>query len=151
MDPVIKQILNSSLTIDLPILLVTATTNPTKKKEGGVTPAGQQQGAEKRGKKCKHKGDNNAARKHIKNENMVEEFKMKEGEVWRRDLVGKNTKDRPKLNDKNCWMCVRWFSKRDCFTNCNNKDFHVSAADVPTNKKSKYISFLNRVQGNSTF
>jgi hypothetical protein len=76
---------------------------------------------------------------------MVKEFKMKEDKVWRRDLGGKNTKDRSKWNDKNCWMCVRWFSKGDCFTDCNNKDCHVGAADVPTNKKAKYISFLNRV------
>jgi hypothetical protein len=76
---------------------------------------------------------------------------MKEGEVWHRDLVGKNSKDRPKWNDKNCWMFVRWFSKGDCFTNCNNKDCHFGAAVVPTNKKAKYISFLNRVQGNPMF
>ncbi len=102
MDPVIEQILNSSLTIDLPIIFVTAATDPAKKQEGNVTPAGQQQGAEKRGKKCKGEGDDNAARKHIKNENMVKEFKMKEGKVWCCDLAGKNTKDRPNWNDKNC-------------------------------------------------
>jgi hypothetical protein len=79
---------------------------------------------------------------------MVKEFKMKEGEVWCCDLAGKNTKDRPKWNDKSCWMCMRWFSKGDCFTNCNNKDCHVGAADIPTNKKAKHISFLKRVQGN---
>ncbi len=40
MDPVIKQILDSSLTIDLPIVFVTAATNPAQKQEGDVTPAG---------------------------------------------------------------------------------------------------------------
>ncbi len=147
-DPVIKQILNSSLTIDLPIVFVPTATNPAQKKEGDVTPEGQQQGAEKRGKKRKGEGDDDAACKHIKNKNMVKEFKMKEGKVWRHDLAGKNTKDRPKWNDK---MCVRWFSKGDCFTNCNNKDCHVGAADVPTDKKTEYISFLNRVQDNPMF
>ncbi len=136
MDPVIKQILINSLTIDLPIFFVTAATDPARKKEGDITPAGQQQGAEKRGKKHTGKGDNNAACKHIKNKKNVKEFKMKEGKVWRCDLAVKNTKDRPKWNDKNCWMCMRWFSKGDCFTNCNNKDCHVSAADVPTDKKA---------------
>ncbi len=42
MDPVIKQILNSSLTIDLLIVLFTTATNPAQKKEGDITPAGQQ-------------------------------------------------------------------------------------------------------------
>ncbi len=76
---------------------------------------------------------------------------MKEGKFWRRDQVGKNTKDRPKWKVKNCWMYMRWFSKGDCFTDCNNKDYHVGVADVLTNKKTEYISFLNRVQGNPMF
>ncbi len=81
MDPVIKQILNSSLTIELPIVFVTTTTDLAQKKERDITPAGQQQGAEKRGKKRKGEDNDNAARKHIKNKNMVEEFKMKEGSL----------------------------------------------------------------------
>jgi hypothetical protein len=39
MDPVIKQILNSSLTIDLPIVFVTASTNPTQKKRKRCHPS----------------------------------------------------------------------------------------------------------------
>jgi hypothetical protein len=118
MDPVIEQILNSSLTIDLPPVFTTNAKDPTQKKEGDITPAGQQE-AEKRGKKQKGRGNNDAARKYIKNYHMIAKFRMKEGEDWRRDLAGKNTKDRPKWND-NCYMCTRLFAKGDCFTNCNN-------------------------------
>jgi hypothetical protein len=57
MDQVIEQILNSSLSIDLPLVF---TTGDAQKKEGVIlTPAGageQQQGGEKKGKKRKGGG-----------------------------------------------------------------------------------------------
>ncbi len=123
MDPVIEQILNSSFTIHLPSVYTTNAKDSSQKKEGDITPAGQQE-EEKRGKKQKGRGDNNKTRKYIKNNHMIAEFRMKEGEDWRQDLEGKNIKDRPKWND-NCYMCVRWFTKGDCFTDCNSKDSHV--------------------------
>ncbi len=149
MDQVIKQILNSSLTIDLPTVFVTGTTNAAQKKEGETpTPAGagqQQQGGEKRGKKCKGRSDDGAAGRHIKNKTMVKEFKMKEGRNWHRNLAGKLPRDRPKWG-KNSWMCARWFTKGDCFFDCNNKECHVGAADISADKKAKYINFLNRIE-----
>ncbi len=75
---------------------------------------------------------------------------MKENEVWKGDLTGKNLKDRPKWNDKS-WMCVRWFTNGNCFKDCNNKDSHVCAQAVPADKKAAYIEFLDRIRGgNST-
>jgi hypothetical protein len=66
MDPVIKQILNNSLTINLPPVFTTNSKDPTQEKEGYITPAGQQE-AEKRGKKQNGRGNNDPARKYIKN------------------------------------------------------------------------------------
>ncbi len=146
MDPVIEQILHSSLTIDLPPVFIIKVKNASSKKEGNITPAGQQE-AETKGKKRKGGDNDDAAQKHIKNDHMITKFKMKEGEDWRQDLSGKNTKDRPKWNDK-CWMCARWFTKGDCFTDCNNKESHVGAPNVPAKKKTEYLNFLNRVRGN---
>jgi hypothetical protein len=80
---------------------------------------------------------------------MVKEFKMKEGKNWRRNLAEKLPRDRPKWG-KNSWMCARWFTKGDCFSDCNNKECHVGAADNSTDKKAKYINFLSRIQGNLT-
>ncbi len=47
-------------------------------------------------------------------------------------------------------MCTRWFTKGNCFTNCNNKNSHIGGQDIPAKKKTEYLSFLNRVQGNPT-
>ncbi len=80
---------------------------------------------------------------------MIEEFKIKETENWKKDFAGKNSKDRPKWNDK-CWMCARWFTKGDCFNNCNNKDSHVGTNDVPADKKAAYTKFLDRVRGSKS-
>jgi hypothetical protein len=79
---------------------------------------------------------------------MVEEFKMKEGEDWRKHLAGKLPKDQPKWGE-NGWMCARWLTKGDCFTDCNNKACHVGAADITAEKKAEYINFLNRVRGSN--
>jgi hypothetical protein len=141
MDPVIEQILNSSLTINLPPVFTIDTTNPTVK-EDGATPSGKLDDAKKKGKKCKGKRDYNAATKFIKNKNTMEAFKLKEGEDWHRDFSGKSTNDRAKWNENNCWMCAKWHTKGDCSSNCNNKDSHVEANTVSEVKKNKYLNFL---------
>ena len=100
MDQVIEQILNSSLMIDLPLVF---TTNDTQEKGDTPTPANAtgagQQGGEKRGKKRKGGGEDGGANRRVFNTSMVEEFKMKEGEHWRKHLAGKLPKDRPKWGD----------------------------------------------------
>jgi hypothetical protein len=78
MNPVIEQILNSSLTINLPPVFTTKAKDPTPQKEGDITLAGQQE-AERRGGKQKGRGDNDAGRKYIKNNHMIAKFRMKEG------------------------------------------------------------------------
>jgi len=81
---------------------------------------------------------------------MVEEFKMKEGEDWRKHLAGKLPKDRPKWGDSpNVWMCARWLTKGDCFIDCNNKACHVGADAIPAEKKKEYLNFLKRVRNSS--
>ncbi len=97
MDQVIEQILNSSLTTNLPTVFITDTTNTAQKKVGETpTPAEagqQQQGGEKRGKKRKDRSKDGTARRHAKNKNMVKEFRMKEGRNWRLNLAGKLPRD----------------------------------------------------------
>jgi hypothetical protein len=84
-----------------------------------------------------------------KTKSMVEEFKMKEGKNWHRNLAGKLPRNRPEWGE-NSWMCVRWFTKGDCYSNCINKECHVGAADTNADKKAKYTNFLTRIQGNPT-
>jgi hypothetical protein len=102
MDPVIKHILNSSLTIDLPPVFTGV--DPTQTNVGGIiaqaAAAGQQQEGDKRVKKRKECDGAEATKQYIKNKSIVNELKMKENEVWKRDLAGKNLKDRPKWNNK---------------------------------------------------
>jgi hypothetical protein len=99
MDPIIEQILNSSLMINLPPIFTVDTTNPAVKEEEATT-TGKLDNAKEKGKKCKGKGDNDAARKFMKN--MMEAFKLKEGEDWCHDFSCNITNDRPKWNKNNC-------------------------------------------------
>ena len=93
MDQVIEQILNSSLSINLPLVFTTG--NAQRKRRSNPHPARageQQQGGEKKGKKRKGGGKDNAERR-VFNMSMVDEFKMKDGEDWRKHLSGKLPKD----------------------------------------------------------
>jgi len=153
MDQVMEQILHSSLTIDLPLVF---TTSESQKKEGEIpTPTSAaggagQPGGEKKGRKRKGGGDDDGADRRVVNTSMVEEFKMKEGEDWRKHLAGKLPKDRPKWGDTpNVWMCARWLTKGDCFIDCNNKACHVGADAIPAEKKNEYLNFLKRVRNSS--
>ncbi len=58
-DPVIKQILHSSLTINLPPIFIVDVKDPALRKEGNITPAGQQEAVKK--EKKQKGGDNNDA------------------------------------------------------------------------------------------
>ncbi len=143
MDQDIEQILNSSLTIDLPLVF---TTNDAQEKGDTPTPANAtgagQQGGEKKGKKRKEGGEDGRADRRVFNTSMVEEFKMKEGEDWRKHLSGKL----PWGDSPNVWMCARWVAKGDCFIDCNNKACHVGADAIPPKKKDEYLNFLKSVR-----
>jgi hypothetical protein len=135
-DQVIEQILNSSLSINPPLVF---TTGDAQKKEGVIlTPTGageQQQGGEKKGKKCKGGGKDNVERR-VFNTSMVNKFKMKDGEDWRKHLSGTLPKDQPTWG-KNGWMCARWLIKGDCFIDCNNKACHIGAEAISNEKKAE--------------
>ncbi len=102
LDQVIEQILNSSLTIDLPTVFVNDATNSAQKTEGETpTPAGagqqQQQGGEKRSKKCKGGSNNGAAGRHIKNKKHGQRIQDKGGQKLASRLSWKTPKGQTQM------------------------------------------------------
>ena len=84
-------------------------------------------------------------KRHIANESQHPDLKMKEGEDWKKDFMGKHTKlkhfwDSPSGKIK---MCVRWHVKGDCFKDCEHSASHVRAENIPNDKllaMKKYIA-----------
>ena len=141
-DDVVEQVLNSSLNIVLPPTFV----KPTEQEQTGSGAGGASNKKEKENKKRKER-ENNANERMTKNEAPITEFLMSEGEDWRRDYAGKNTKDRPKW-DKETFMCVRWYVRGECFNDCNNKNSHSKADDVPQEKKDAFSTYLKKIRDN---
>jgi hypothetical protein len=80
----------------------------------------------------------------VKNTNLINEFLMKDGKVWKRNFARKCTRDPPKWDDTTV-KCICWFVHGECFCDCGNKASHVKACPVPTTKYNNFKNFLKKV------
>ncbi len=80
----------------------------------------------------------------VKNTAPINEFLMKENEVWKRDFAKKCTRDHPEW-DNTTGICVRWFICFKCFCDCGNKASHLGACTVPTAKCDNFKNFLKKI------
>ena len=73
------------------------------------------------------------------------EYKMLEGEDFKKVYCGKNTQHRP-LGDraKGTKMCPRFHSKHHCFDNCDMIDSHAGKDKVPVAVDVEYKKFLKK-------
>ena len=138
-----NDICNSRFAVELP----PSFTRPNDPKDDGRSSesAGAQEGGRKR---RGDKDDKDANKKRqVRNDDQIEEFKIREGETWRNDFCGKCVNFRPiwKGMDK-VKMCPRWHSKGDCFDDCNNKASHVPSNEVPDREKSEYKRYLKKIR-----
>ena len=79
------------------------------------------------------------------------EYKMLEGENFKRAYGGKNAQHRVFWdNAKGTKMCQRWHSKYYCFDNCDMGDSHVAKDQVPAPLDTEYRKFLKKVKKNLT-
>jgi molybdenum cofactor biosynthesis enzyme MoaA len=116
--------------------------NNEEEKEGGQNlraPIDKRKGAElERGSDDK--------RRWIDNPDQIAEFKMKDGEDWKSTFCGKCAEARPTWKGK-VKMCPRWNTKGGCFKDCKHGESHVSASQIPENKRAEYRVYLNKVRG----
>ena len=87
----------------------------------------------------------------VTNRDQLEEFKMKPGEDWRRDFVGKLNGDRPFWDKEKCGsgdakMCVRYHTRGNCFEDCQNAASHVSSSQIPSDRKIALRNYLKKVR-----
>jgi len=86
-------------------------------------------------------GDNDGGGRLDNNSNIPPEFRLKPNESYKDVFVNKHIQERPKW-DETCTMCTRWWIIGKCYRDCKNVKSHVSSSDLPADKKSAFIEYL---------
>ena len=76
----------------------------------------------------------------IRNENVKEDWKLKEDESWNK-IFRHKSKEAPTLS-MNCRACLKYHVKGYCFQDCTFKDSHVNLRDEDLRKTDAYIKSL---------
>ena len=100
-------------------------------------------------RKKKRRGENeNEKENKVVNKNIPTEFRLLEGEDYKAVFAGRCVEDRPIWNVGNakCRMCPRWWIIGICFRDCRNAKSHVPTSDLPANKKSAFVEFLEKAR-----
>ena len=136
--PVMNEIVLDTFQVNLP-----ATFAPPKiKKE-------DEDNTEEPPRKRKRRGENeNEKENKVVNNNIPTEFRLLEGEDYKAVFSGRCVEDRPIWNVGNakCRMCPRWWIIGICFRDCRNAKSHVPTSDLPANKKSAFVEFLEKAR-----
>ena len=99
-----------------------------------------EQPKKKKKKKVDKSGDDVGDRKAI-NKNVPSEFKLLEGESYKKVFAHNNIKERPKWKGDRT-MCTRWWTHGICYTDCRNAESHVPTSELPADRKQAFIEFL---------
>lgn len=88
---------------------------------------------------------------NIFNSDQLEEFNLKPGEDWRKDVVGKlngnrSFWDKEKCGRRDVKMCVRYHTRGYCFEDCHHTASHVSKDKIPNNRNIVLRNYLNKVR-----
>ena len=88
-------------------------------------------------------GENDGKKGKVKNTQQDDDFKPRTGESWAGTFASKMNKDRPTWSG-NIKMCARWFIKGDCFDKCDKKTSHVPKDQVPADRKTDFLAFMEK-------
>ena len=75
------------------------------------------------------------------NSNIPPEFRLKQNESYKDVFASKNVEARP-MWTQGCRMCPRWWIIGKCYKDCRNVGSHVKSSDLPADKKSAFIEYL---------
>jgi hypothetical protein len=96
--------------------------------------------------KCKGTKKKESSNKRIKNDNLIAEFKMADGETWEKTFQAKCPDSRVKF--MGTYMCLHFHMKRECWSKgCKCKKLNIPAAKIPDDKKGRHQSNRKSGQG----
>ena len=136
---VLNDVLLEQFHVNLPAIF----TSPKKSRDEDEYEV-DEQGRRKKKKKGSPLKEIEGDRKE-KNKNIPVEFRLRPGEDYRKVFAHRCLEDRPKWNDS-CKMCPRWWIFGVCYSDCNNAESHVDSDQLPQDKKSAFIEFLEKAR-----
>ena len=75
------------------------------------------------------------------NSEMVEAFKLKDNEKYKKVFCGPNKhKTLPSIGD--CQMCPKWLIQGKCFTDCRRINTHLPASKIPQDKQKEFSEWM---------
>jgi hypothetical protein len=77
------------------------------------------------------------------NNDQIKELKLKVNEQYAKLISGKGVRERVKWDDTTI-MCVRYHINGRCVKHCKHAASHVPADQVPNEKKTDMITFLEK-------
>ena len=101
----------------------------------------------KRGKKRDNDGNSRDERKDV-NSKPVDGICLLPNENFTRIFGGKHLDARPSWGDKKK-MCVRFHIAHTCYRNCNQKDSHVPASEVPPEKVEEMKAYMKKCRADA--
>ena len=132
--------------IQLPSTFIAASNTESKSGNGGKNtnkrPEDKKDDDEATNKKKKRKPTK------VDNPSQPEACKLQTGETWATHFANKGFNDRVDWNG-DCKMCPRWFIRGFCFADCTNKDSHVKAEDIPSDKLTAFHQFMRTCRGST--
>ena len=133
----IEQVLYHTFTLKLPASF-------KSKEESGNTRGGDVHDEGRNVRQKIAQGAQDREDKRDQNKSRNPKFALLPGEGWA-NIRDKCLDSRPKWDEKR-FMCPRWHTKGDCFTDCNNVVSHVPVEEVPEEKQNEYIAWLAKVR-----
>ena len=87
----------------------------------------------------------------VKNNDQVEDFKMKPNESWKKDFVGQLCGDKPFWDSSKCSredvkMCTRYHIRGDCFEDCYSRESHKPQKLIPNDRKEAMKTYIKKVR-----
>ena len=71
---------------------------------------------------------------------------LKNMEEYDKVFKGKGGECRVLWTDEKSWMCVRWYIKSGCMSNCKHAASHVPANQVPNETKTDMMTFMRKMR-----
>ena len=79
----------------------------------------------------------------VKNENPVEEWKLRQGERW--DLVFRSKSGEAPMLSMGCKLCLKFWVKGLCYTDCKNRASHVQT--LSEEDRSLAMAYITELRG----
>jgi hypothetical protein len=137
-----EDILNGQFNMTLPATLKKIKNNPSKvNHKNTASGGGSKHGPEQDKRGNKRVIDQKLAGSTVRNDNQLNNFKIRGRETWDKKFRSQCPKKSPDWNS-DAKMCARWHINGDCYDTCPCAISHVPGNKVPPKQKVNFLTFM---------